>query len=160
MLNTEVLQKQKKTRRNSNERFTEMCKGRKKNNPIRGKMVKLDLIKLKKLKKEVGRRKTEPRPHKGNKKNRLVWSGRRNYVFTWEFETRKELLLDQAMRNQQVQFRRLRRWLGELLLHPPHDNKIQVLNLLQSLFFVNKLALTLLHHQSKAISSSRDKEGT
>ena len=100
--------KQKKTRRNSNERFAEMCKGRKKNNPIRGKMVKLDLIKLKKLKKEVRRGKAEPRPHKRNKKNRLVWSGRRNYVFTWEFETRKKLLLDQAMSNQQVQFHRLR----------------------------------------------------
>ena len=79
---TKEMSKQKKTRRNSNGRFTEMCKGRKKNNPIRGQMVKLDLIKLKKLKKEVGRGKTEPRPHKRNKKNRLVWSRRRNYVFT------------------------------------------------------------------------------
>ena len=74
--------KKKKIWRNSNENFAKMHEGRKKKNPIRGKMMDLNPIGSKKLKQEIRRGITEPRPHKRNKKNRLVWSRRRNYVFT------------------------------------------------------------------------------
>jgi len=78
-------------------------------------------------------------------------------------EIRKKFLLDEPVGNQQVQLRLLRRWLRELLLHPPHSHEFGIVNLLESFFLVNKLTLALvpLHHQSRArakYSSSSSKE--
>lgn len=78
----EKVPEQNKARRNSNKNLTKMREGRKKDNPIRGKMMQLDSIKLKKFKKEVRWGKTEPRPHEMHEKNRLIRGWGRNLVTT------------------------------------------------------------------------------
>jgi len=101
----EKMMKKKKIWRNSNENFAKMHEGRKKKNPVRGKMMDLNPIGSKKLKQEIRRGITEPRPHKRNKKNRLIRSGRRDIVLTRTREIRETFLLKKAMSNKQIQLR-------------------------------------------------------
>ena len=97
------MMKKKKIWRNSNENLAKMHEGRKKKNPVRGKMMDLNPIRSKKLKQEIGRGITEPRPHKRNKKNRLIQSGRRDIMLTRTREIRETFLLKKAMSNNQIQ---------------------------------------------------------
>jgi hypothetical protein len=90
----EKMTKKKKIWRNSNENLAKMHEGRKKKNLVRGKMMDLNPIGSKKLKQEIGRGITEPRPHKRNKKNRLIRSGRRDMVLTRTREIRETFLLN------------------------------------------------------------------
>ena len=73
---------------------------RKKDNPVRGKMMQFNLVELEELKKEVGQGETEPRPNKMHKENGLVERRRRNLMFTWQFKTRKILLLEKPVCNK------------------------------------------------------------
>ena len=147
------MMKKKKIWRNSNENFAKMHEGRKKKNPIRGKMMDLNPIGSKKLKQEIEQGITEPGPHKRNKKNRLIRSGRRDIVLTRTREIRETFLLKKAMSNKKIQLRLRSRWLGELPLHFPHRNKFGVLDHLERRLLVDRfaliLALVLRHHLRK-----------
>jgi len=79
-----------------------VSKNRKKKNPVRGKMVNLNPIGLKKLKKKVGRRITEPRPHKRDKKNRLIGRRRWNLMLTRPQEIGERLSLKEPVGDKQI----------------------------------------------------------
>jgi len=79
-----------------------VSKSRKKKNPIWGKMVNLNPIGLKKLKKKVRRGITEPRPHKRDKKNRLIGGRRWNLVLTRPREIGERLSLKEPVGDKQI----------------------------------------------------------
>jgi len=96
------IMKKKEIGRNSNIDFAKMSESRKKKNPVRGQMVNLNPIGLKKFKKKVGRGITEPCPHKRDKKNRLIGGRRWNLVLTRPREIGERLSLKEPVGDKQI----------------------------------------------------------
>ena len=113
-----------------------MNKGRKKKNPVRGKMVESNAIELAKLIDELRSGETETEENKVKKQDGITSRRSRDKMLTREHKARKGLHLQQAIGDEEVELRRRRGWSWPALLHRPHLHEIWILDDLKGALLV------------------------